>query len=154
MATYALLSSAEKGEACPHSSIFIKSAIKCEINSYIPKLSDMKRVANFLNSGIHPYFSFKLLNSLSRLQIMQLCDICEVKPSIIHSLAKINYAFYKILSIEFIYQIVGGNVVKMNRIWKALYEANQFDLCCIINYVAESKDEIVSDIICILMAME
>ena len=151
MATYALLSSAEKGEACPHASIFVKSAKKCEINSYIPKLGDMKRVANFLNSGIHPYFSFKLLNTLSRLQIMQLCDICEVKPSIIQSLSKIYQAFYKILSIEFIYQKVGGNVLKMNKIWKAMYEASQFDLCCIINYAAESKD---ADIICILMAME
>jgi len=153
MATYALLSSAEKGEACPHSYIFIKSKVKCEMSLYMQKLGDIKRVATFLNSGIHPNFSFKNLSVLTKLQITQLCDICEVKPSIIYSLSKIYSSFYRIVNIEFIYQMVGGNILKMNQIWKALYEANQFDFFSIINYVSESKEEIVADIIRILMEM-
>lgn len=154
MATYALLSSAEKGEACPYSIITVKSVKKCEFINYLPKLKDIKIVANFLNSGLHPSFSFKNLFNLSQLQIVQLCDICEVKPSIVYSLGKIYKSFYKMINIQFVYEKVGGNVMKTNRIWKALYDARQFDFCSIINFAAESNDEIVSDIVCILMEME
>jgi dTDP-glucose 4,6-dehydratase len=56
----------------------------------------------------------------------------------VYSLGKIYKSFYKLINIQFVYEKVGGNVMKTNRIWKALYEARQFDFCSIINFAAES----------------